>query len=520
MISDLSRGRIRIPSFQRGFVWEQDRVAYFIDSIYRGFPFGSALLWKTNNRLKTEKNLGPYKLPEPQQQYPIDYILDGQQRITSIFGIFQNELQPTNESEDDWTNLFFEMNSTDSVPFKYLDNHQNYDPNKYFPLKAIFDTSTKFKLTRQLNEDLALEIEKLCDIFNKAIIPVQRFESEEKKYVGTVFERVNRQGVELDTLQLLSAWNWSEDFDLTEKFKDLSEELESFGFKKVDSTNLLLKCSAAIIKNNAEPESFLEIPGDQVSQEFDKIKNGVFGTIDFLEKQLNIFNLSMLPMEQIFIVLSCFFASQQKQPPPPTAEQIKAIKKWFWRCCFSKRYSTRSCNEKVNQDLTEIKKLKENGCGYLGLFEAIIKPEFFLENQFNTQSIAKSIFILLLAENEPLNFIQGTKIQLDRVLSIGNKKEFHHIYPKAYLNRINKYSSKQINCLANFCILSRTDNSKIKDNPPHKYRDLMPKDETELEKILASQFCFSEMFDHQYAYEVFIGKRAEILANKAKRLIE
>lgn len=88
LINDLERGRIRIPSFQRGFVWNPEQVAYFIDSIYRGFPFGSVLLWRTRNPLRTERNLGPYKLPNNEPEYPIDYALDGQQRITSIFGIF------------------------------------------------------------------------------------------------------------------------------------------------------------------------------------------------------------------------------------------------------------------------------------------------------------------------------------------------------------------------------------------------------------------------------------------------
>ncbi len=52
LISDLERGRIRIPSFQRGFVWNSEQVAYFIDSIYKGFPFGSILLWRTRSELR------------------------------------------------------------------------------------------------------------------------------------------------------------------------------------------------------------------------------------------------------------------------------------------------------------------------------------------------------------------------------------------------------------------------------------------------------------------------------------
>ncbi|MBG1264680.1 DUF262 domain-containing protein [Nostoc sp. BAE] len=232
LINDLERGRIKIPSFQRGFVWEPNRVAYFIDSIYKGFPFGSVLLWRTKNPLRTERNLGPYRLPENDPEYPIDYVLDGQQRITSIFGIFQNSLIAEEDEGTDWTNLFFELNSKESVPFKHINDFTNYDNQKFFPLKYVFNSPKYRQLTRNLDESLAQQIDNLVEKFTKARIPVERFESEERKYVATVFERINRQGVELDTFQLLSVWNWSEDFDLQEKFKELTEDYNHLALKK------------------------------------------------------------------------------------------------------------------------------------------------------------------------------------------------------------------------------------------------------------------------------------------------
>ena len=78
-------GEIRIPSFQRGFVWEPEKVAFFIDSLYKGYPIGSLLFWRTNIRLENERQLGNYSLPEPTKGYPLDYVLDGQQRLTSIY---------------------------------------------------------------------------------------------------------------------------------------------------------------------------------------------------------------------------------------------------------------------------------------------------------------------------------------------------------------------------------------------------------------------------------------------------
>src|ERR1051325_5491463 len=92
IVDQVLRGQIRIPAFQRGFVWEPDRVAYLMDSIYKGFPFGSLLFWRTKEKLKCERDLGPFKLPPPTDEYPVDYVLDGQQRITSIFGVFQTVL--------------------------------------------------------------------------------------------------------------------------------------------------------------------------------------------------------------------------------------------------------------------------------------------------------------------------------------------------------------------------------------------------------------------------------------------
>lgn len=67
-------GEIRIPSFQRGFVWEPEKVAFFIDSLYKGYPIGSLLFWRTNIRLENERQLGNYSLPEPTKGYPLDYV--------------------------------------------------------------------------------------------------------------------------------------------------------------------------------------------------------------------------------------------------------------------------------------------------------------------------------------------------------------------------------------------------------------------------------------------------------------
>src|ERR1700749_4806056 len=75
--------------------------------VYKQYPFGSLLFWRTHEKLKYERDLGPFVLPEPKPAYPLDYVLNGQQRVTSIFGVFQNELKM--ENKVGWLDIFFDL---------------------------------------------------------------------------------------------------------------------------------------------------------------------------------------------------------------------------------------------------------------------------------------------------------------------------------------------------------------------------------------------------------------------------
>lgn len=473
------------------------------------------MLWRTRNELRIERNLGPYELPKNDPEYPIDYVLDGQQRITSIFGIFQNSLVPQENQDINWTNLFFELNSEELIPFKYLEDEENYNKHKFFPLRYVFDSPKYRKTTRNLDEKLAAQIDDLVDKFTQAIIPVERFETEERKNVATVFERINRQKVVLGTFDLLSVWNWSEEFDLQEKFKEISQELEEFGFDNIGD-QLLLKCCSAVIMNSCKPDAFMELPSSEVREKFEEIKKGLFRAIDFFKTDFNVFSLKLLPMENILVVLTSFFASSQKQSSPVPQAQNKVIKKWFWRSCFSKRYA-RGGAKTTDLDIEEMQKLKNNEANELGEFNFSINEDYFLENCLMMSAITTKTFILLVASEHPVNFIQGTKISLEKVLSIGNRKEFHHIYPKNYLERhSNNYTKEQINCLANFTIFSRSDNNKIKNKPPSQYKSLMPYEPEILENILKTHICDMDIFDDKY--DDFLKSRASLLLSKANKL--
>src|ERR1700735_127322 len=84
---EIATGQIKLPMFQREFVWDKEQSGKLIDSILKGFPIGTFIFWKTKEELRSYKEVGNHKLPETQKGDYAQYILDGQQRITSLYAI-------------------------------------------------------------------------------------------------------------------------------------------------------------------------------------------------------------------------------------------------------------------------------------------------------------------------------------------------------------------------------------------------------------------------------------------------
>jgi hypothetical protein len=516
LLDSVNSGSIRIPAFQRGFVWKMDNVAYLMDSIYKRYPFGSLLFWRTKSKLAIEKKLGHFELPEPREDYPIDYVLDGQQRLTSIFSVFQTELKPT--LDNGWLDIYFDLEADENVQesqFLALQDNQVI-PEKHFPLNVLFDSVKYREATAKFNNEQIRRLDKLQEKFKEVSVPIQVLKTDNRATVAIVFERINRLGVALDTLQLLSAWTWNENFDLLESFRELKEDLEEFGFSEVgEDSDLILRCAAAILKEEPTPDKLLELNGQQVRAAFPKVRNGILGAIDFMRKQLKIAALKNLPYSALIIPLAVFFAEPDGKEVSYDSKVYDRLTKWFWRSCFTGRYSSQTRKTTIG-DIKEVFKLKNGEISVLGEFSCNVNENFFKSNQFSFKNANTKTFILLLANNNPKSFLSGSSVDLDRVLQKYNKTEFHHVYPKAYL-KDSGFSESSINCLANLCFLSTSENKKIGRKKPLEYIELMPEGDS-LNDILNSSFCPLDTFNDDF--KRFLNQRSEFLANFAKKLIQ
>ena len=516
ILDAVTSGEIRIPAFQRGFVWEMDRVAHLLDSIYKGYPFGSLLFWRTKQQLTSERNLGTFTLPEPQAEYPIDYVLDGQQRLTSIFTVFQTELKPVENPE--WVDIYFDLNADNNPQesaFVALKKVEDADRRRYFPMRVLFDSVAYRVSTEGLDRAEIAVIDKLQEKFKEISIPVQILKSEDRSIVAIVFERINHLGVALDTLQLLSAWTWSDDFDLLDKFRDLRDELSDFGFAGLgDDSDLILSCAAGILAKEPGPETLLNLNGSDVRTQFPRVEQGIRGAIDFLRTQLKVVHLKLLPYPAMLIPLAVFFAEPEGKDVVYSAETYQRLKRWFWRTCFSARYSSQTRKTTIH-DIAQVELLKNGLPNALGNIDLKIEDEFF-KNTFRVGAAATKTFVLMLSNNSPRSLLSGKHIDLDATLQSYNRSEFHHVYPRAFL-RDAGYNEIDINILANFCFLIAAENRNIGKKNPSNYLQDLGGPEHDVDGTLATAFCSSAEFNDNY--DGFLEARIARLVTFAEKLV-
>ena len=512
LVDRITSGDIRIPAFQRDFVWEPEQVAFLLDSIYKGFPIGTVILWKTDTRLNTEKSLGLFELPEPRKDYPVNYVLDGQQRLTSIFSVFQTELTPTSS---EWVDIYFDVDAEENIQeslFLALEEAE-VDKNRHFPVKTLFDPVAYRNATDSLNDHTIRKLDDLQSRFKEYLIPNEVFESEDRNKVAIVFERINRAGTELDVFELLSAWSWSDDFDLVEKFRVLQGSISEHNFADlVDNKDLQLRMCAGVITGETTPQVIMGLQGEQIRGNFDRIERGILGALDFLKREANVRHYKMIPFPGLLVPLAAFFATDNADGFPYTTKQRDKLLRWFWRALFTRRFSA-GVNQRQAVDISELCHLKENEDYEVRFPNADIRIDF-KQSPFSSGSANGRVLILLLNSMSPRSFLSGANIDLDEVLKKGSKHEYHHIFPQKYLMRLG-FERKQINVLANICFLTRGDNNNIKDKAPADYiNDISDERRSE---YLASALCPADTAELEYSE--FMEKRAEMLANRASELM-
>ncbi len=193
--------------------------------------------------------------------------------------------------------------------------------------------------------------------------------------------------------------------------------------------------------------------------------------------------------------------------------QRTRLVRWFWRSSFSRRFSS-GVLRNLKDDIDAMEALRNGRPNALGDFAVVVSQDFFKTNVFRINTVNTKSLILMLAQQSPLNFVSGQPVALDRVLRDYNRSEFHHLYPRAFLNA-QGVSPRDQNALANFCFLSKVDNTALGGGAPSGYREHMSAD---VDAILERALCPPSLLADNYS--TFSDDRAPILEREANRLMQ
>src|SRR3972149_719814 len=273
IITKIELGEVKLPPFQRIFVWTQDQIISLLDSIYKNYPIGCIIVWRCNERLPARKNIGGFQLKEREATFPIDYVLDGQQRLTTIYGVFcKNRVSVPSESENTTDTRVFDI-CFDMDEKKFIVNGSKNNEHKNLKMSVLFNTTEFHREIANLGEDYQEIASELYDKFAGYEIPLVLTMKREKSEVGVIFERINNSATKLSTIDLMVAWTWKEDFHLRIKFEEISEVLDEKDFGNIDD-KILLQCLGGIIDKTAKTKDILSLPPEKVRNTIAKMQTG------------------------------------------------------------------------------------------------------------------------------------------------------------------------------------------------------------------------------------------------------
>lgn len=514
VITEIEQGLIKLPPFQRGFIWDQEQIIDLLDSIYKDYPIGSIIVWRSSTeRLPAKRNIGGFAIPDKEPGFPIDYILDGQQRLTSIYGVFCKDRTPYTPTDNEHYNIdinefniIFDLNDKKFLPETSKDNnHCNIKMSSLFDTKQLFAELNKFG---EEYHKIGMDLYERFSNYNLSLVLTSK---RSKDDIGIIFERINNTGANLSTIDLMIAWTWVEDFHLREEFDDILEDLDGKGFGDMPE-KILLQCLGAIIDQTAKTKDILKLDASKVRKNMINLKDSLDKTIDFLSTDLCMESRDFLPHSHQIIPLVYFFSKTNR----PSRDQVKIITKWFWKTSFSIRYSG-STDEKVNEDIIFINQVIQKD--YQGLGKYSYKIDNLMGQKFSKSNPYTRSFLLLLAQKTPRDLTTGRPVDLGIALSKYNRKEYHHIFPKKFLKGKN-FSTEKISSLCNFTFIPSASNKKISSLSPSNYFfRIIPK--KDFDNILKSNLIpTAKQLYKKNNYEEFLQEREQIIRQQIRNLAD
>ena len=554
ILREINDGKVQLPDFQRGWVWNDDHIASLISSISLSYPIGAVMLLQTGGD-------GVQFQPRPIQGVQIPHgtkpeylILDGQQRMTSLYlAISSDQPVPTTTNKRKEVERYYyldivksldpnedRLDAVLSVPATKLltsDFGRKIDLNLttqekefsqcYFPIGVLFDQTAYSAWRRGFQKMFRNDDDKLDLFDNFEAEVVNRFQSYRvptiellrdtpKEAVCQVFEKVNMGGVTLTVFELVTAMFAADNYNLREDWNKRKERIhEQDVLKGMDSTAFLtavtlLSSYQRNQKDTTKPvtckrKDVLKLTLEDYKRNADTTEDGLKKTARFLARE-KIFDSRTLPYSTQLIPLSVICALLGNNFEIDTTR--RKLAQWLWCGVFGELYG--GANEtRFGMDVPDFMAWIEEKDQPRTIRDSGFSPTRLLSMQSRLSAAYKGLMALLMQAGSN-DFLSGDPIEITSYFDLAI--DIHHIFPKAYCK--SKYKRSLWNSSVNKAPLSSKTNRIIGGKAPSVYLNNIEKqsniDSPRLDEILKTHKIAPDLLRSD-AFEKFIRDRASNL---------
>ena len=557
LIEDIDLGEIGLPDIQRPFVWDTTKVRDLLDSMYRGYPIGYLLFWE-NGYTGEHRTIGA----DHKQKAPRLLIVDGQQRLTSLYAVVKGEpiidkefrrqririaFHPL-EERFEVTNSAIEKDAAWIADVSLL---WQPDTSLLSFTREYFDRlREKREVTPEEERRGEKAIERLQKLLDYPLTALEVSSSVDEDRVAEIFVRINSKGTPLNQadfiLTLMSVF-WDEgrkeleDFCRRAKKPPEDNRPSPYNLYLRPNPDQLLRVEVALGFRRARLEHVYSLlrgkdletrqfSEEQRGRQFAVLRQAQSYTLDLQNwheffkvlKRAGYVSSSMISSEMAVLYTYALWLIGKRDygvDPYPLRE---IMARWFFMAALTGRY-TGSPESRMEQDLALLRGAKTADDFIRTLDEqiqAVFTRDYWevtLPNELETGAARNTgqfaYWAALCLLNAPVLYSKMKVAELLDPTTKANKSnlERHHLFPRGYLQRVGIKEDRLINQTANYALVEWSDNIKISDQAPREY---VPQMEARFSRYELEEMYFYHALPERW-YEM---DYAEFLAERRKRM--
>jgi hypothetical protein len=301
-------------------------------------------------------------------------------------------------------------------------------------------------------------------------LPVLYIDTKKVEHVRQTFIRINAQGMRISEAD--KAFSQAQKVSPLHRYHQLRSQMAS-GFAGLSREIYWNALVLARGHRSLGQKSFSRLSRDiekkaEAEQWFNKQEPRVAIAIrkacDYMQNTLGVRSMEFLPSENMIAVLALFFHANVAQP---NAIQRKQIRLWFWYVAVAQRYVGASYEQHILKDVDFFTELGRKRKGIYQIEQRVPAHKLRL-GLYNASGALPKAYRLLLMQQSPRYISNGEPIPLDETSAASNRKQLHHIFPRAILKKAG-IPEEQQNLICNICYLVAGDNQSFGGKAPTRY---------------------------------------------------